>query len=110
MSQQYSIIIQPEAQRGIEAAYFWYSNYSPKTARRWLEGLYQKIMSLQQMPFRCSLAFENDLVEAEIRQLVYGKGSKAYRILFTVVEEQVNVLFIRHIAQKPLSYVEDEEE
>jgi hypothetical protein len=51
-----------------------------------------------------------DLFEAEIRQLVYGKGSKAYRILFTVVEERVNVLFIRHIAQKPLSDVENEEE
>jgi hypothetical protein len=67
-------------------------------------------MSLQQMPFRCSLAFENDFFEAEIRQLIYGKGITAYRILFTVVEDRVNVLFVRHIAQKPLSNLEDEEE
>lgn len=110
MSQRYSVIIQPEAQQGIEAAYFWYSNYSPQTARKWLEGLYQKIMSLQQMPFRCSLAFENDFFEAEIRQLIYGNGSTAYRILFTVVEDRVNVLLVRHTAQKPLSDLEDEEE
>jgi plasmid stabilization system protein ParE len=110
MSQKYSVIIQPEAQQGIEAAYFWYSNCSPQTARRWLEGLYKKIMSLQQMPFRCSLAFENNFFETEIRQIIYGKGNTAYRILFTVVEDRVNVLFVRHIAQKPLFDLEDEEE
>ncbi len=110
MSQKYSVIIQPEAQKGIETAYFWHSNYSPQTARKWLEGLYKKIMSLQQMPFRCSLAFENDFFEEEIRQLIYDKGSKAYRILFTVADYKVYVLFVRHIAQKPLSSLEDEEE
>jgi hypothetical protein len=67
-------------------------------------------MSLQQMPFRCSLAFENNFFETEIRQLIYGRGSTAYRILFTVVEDRVNVLFVRHIAQKPLSDLKDEEE
>lgn len=102
MSDKYRVIIQPEAEEGIKQAYFWASNYSPRQTRNWLEGLHKAILSLEQMPMRCSLAFENNFFESEIRQLVYGKGRNTYRILFTVTEKTVQILFVRHSAQKPL--------
>lgn len=102
MSDKYQVIIQPEAEEGIKQAYFWVSNYSPRQARNWLEGLHRAILSLEQMPLRCSLAFENNFFESEIRQLVYGKGRNAYRILFTVTEKTTQILFVRHSAQRPL--------
>jgi hypothetical protein len=43
-------------------------------------------------------------------QLIYGKGRSAYRILFTITGDIVQILFVRHVAQKPLSSQEDEEE
>jgi len=55
------------------------------------------------MPLRCSLAFENNFFELEIRQLLYGKGKNIYRILFTVTEQTVYILHVRHSAQQPLS-------
>ncbi|CCI09544.1 hypothetical protein [Microcystis aeruginosa] len=70
MSQKYQVVIQPEAQQGIEKAYLWFSKDSPRKARLWLEGLYKAILSLEQMPYRCSLAFENNFLEEEIRQLM----------------------------------------
>lgn len=54
------------------------------------------------MPRRCSLAFENNFFEVEIRQLIYGKGKNAYRILFTVTDKAVQILFVRHSSQQPL--------
>ena len=60
MGEKYQVIIQQEAEQGIKQAYYWVSNDSPRLARQWLEGIYQSIMSLQQMPLRCSLAFENN--------------------------------------------------
>ncbi len=63
MSQKYQVVIQPEAQQGIEEAYLWFSNDSPRKARLWLEGLYKAILSLEQMPYRCSLAFENNFLK-----------------------------------------------
>ena len=102
MSDKYQVIIQPEAEEGIKQAYFWVSNYSPRQARKWLEGLNKAILSLEQMPLRCSFAFENNFFEEEIRQLIYGKGKNAYRILFTVTEKTVQILFVRHSAQQPL--------
>ena len=58
MNDKYQIIIQPEAQKAIEDAYFWFSNISHQKARTWLEGLYKSILSLEKMPSRCSLAFK----------------------------------------------------
>lgn len=61
------------------------------------------------MPSRCSLAFENSFCDEEIRQLVYGKGRNAYRILFTIVDDSVQIIFVRHAAQKPIIGESDEE-
>ncbi|MBS3027491.1 type II toxin-antitoxin system RelE/ParE family toxin [Dolichospermum sp. ST_con] len=103
MNEKYQIIIQPEAQKTIEDAYFWFSNISHQKGRTWLEGLYKSILSLEKMPSRCSLAFENDFFDQEIRQLIYGKGRNTYRIIFTIVDDDVQILFVRHSAQKPMS-------
>jgi plasmid stabilization system protein ParE len=109
MNQKYQVIIQPAAQKAIEEAYFWLSNDSYSKARTWLEGLYKAIFSLETMPARCSLAFENNFFTQEIRQFVYGKGRNTYRILFTIVDDSVQVLFVRYAAQKPMIDESDEE-
>ncbi|MTJ48523.1 type II toxin-antitoxin system RelE/ParE family toxin [Dolichospermum sp. UHCC 0259] len=108
MNEKYQIIIQPEAQKAIEEAYFWFINISHQKARTWLEGLYKSILALEKMPSRCSLAFENDFFDQEIRQLIYGKGRNAYRIIFTIVDDNVQIIFVRHTAQKPMIDKESE--
>jgi len=60
MAEKYRIVIQPEAEQGIKEAYLWLSNYSPRQARSWLEGLYKVIMFLEQMPLRCALAVDDE--------------------------------------------------
>ncbi|WP_016951947.1 type II toxin-antitoxin system RelE/ParE family toxin [Anabaena sp. PCC 7108] len=102
MNEKYQIVIQPEAQKAIEEAYFWFSNISPYKARVWIEGLYKSILSLEKIPYRCSLSFENEFFEQELRQLIYGKGKTAYRIIFTIVDDNVQIIFVRHAAQKPM--------
>ena len=110
MNQKYQVVIQPAAQKAIEEAYFWFSNDSSRQARKWLEGLYKVILSLEIMPFRCSLAFENDFLDQEIRQIIYGKGRNIYRILFTILDDTVQIVFVRHAAQKPIIDEFDEDE
>ncbi|WP_217650593.1 type II toxin-antitoxin system RelE/ParE family toxin [Spirulina major] len=75
-------------------------------AKSWYVHLLRKIQSLTTMPNRCSLAPENDKFSQDIRQLIYGKGRNAYRILFTVLDQQnpptVRILPIRHASRPPL--------
>lgn len=67
------------------------------------------IESLSEMPKRCPLAKENEYFSQEIRQLLYGQGRNAYRILFTIIEEQhlpiVRIIHIRHSALPTLGEV-----
>ncbi len=59
--------------------------------------------SLTEFPDRWGLAPENDAVEPEVRQLLYGKRSGVYRALFTLTGQEVRVLHIRHAARTTLT-------
>ena len=80
----YRVIIQPEAEAELDAAYRWIYEQAPHAASQWFAGIVEAILSLEQFPQRCPLAPENAHFTAEIRQLLYGRRRYAYRILFTV--------------------------
>ena len=65
------------------------------------------------MPARCPLAPENEEFEAETRELLHGKRQHRYRIPFTIREQTIVVLHIRHGAMQSLrgdvADVEDDE-
>ena len=97
MLDEYRIILQPEAFEGMENGFKYIeSEQSTEAARVWTVGIMNAISSLKTMPRRCHVARENDAFPHEIRQLLYGKGARVYRILFTIHEDVVSVLHIRH--------------
>ena len=67
------------------------------------------IATLQEKPQRCALAVEHEIFPEEVRQLLYGKPKNVYRVLFTIRGTTVNVLYVRHTGQAPLT-VDDLEE
>src|SRR5579872_4000254 len=82
----YRVEISEAAEAEAEAAYLWMLRRSPSAAARWYEGLLAAIGSLDEFPHRCPVARESHPFEREIRQLLYGKGRGAYRVLFAIVE------------------------
>lgn len=60
------------------------------------------IATLQKKPQRCALAVENEIFPEQVRQLLYGKAKNLYRVLFTIRDTTVYVLYVRHSAQAPL--------
>ncbi len=102
MAEEYQIIIQPEAYEGMENGYEYIEQDAPENAARWAVGLMDTISSLKVFPSRCALAPENPFFTQEIRQIFYGKGHSTYRILFTISENIVSILHIRHGAQDML--------
>lgn len=91
----YTIIVEERAKADIREAARWMAQYSPEKATLWHFEIEDAILSLEQMPKRCPRAQESHIFKREIRQLIFGK----YRILFTIEDETVRILHIRHSAQ-----------
>src|SRR5436305_1066026 len=88
---------------------------APTHAARWLNGFFNAVRSLARA--RCPLIAEAEDLHREIRQLLYGKGTGTYRILFDVEDEslegpRVRVLRVWHssrdrIRMEDLEFLED---
>ncbi|MEH2192524.1 MAG: type II toxin-antitoxin system RelE/ParE family toxin [Nostoc sp.] len=91
------------AETQIEQAYRWYRERNPEFADRWFRELMNAIATLQEKPQRCALAVEDEIFPEEVRQLLYGKAKNVYRVLFTIRDTTVNVLYVRHSGQAPLT-------
>jgi len=100
----YRIIIEPTAERETRSAVRWKTEHaSPSVASRWYNGLLKKIGTLHHHPYRCPLAGENDRFPEEIRELLYGRHKQhKHRIIFTIRDDAVHVLYVRHSARDEL--------
>lgn len=83
----------------IDNAYSYLRRQNSGYADRWFRDLMDTVATLQEMPLRCALASENDTFSEEIRQLIYGKSRNKYRILFTLREDTIFILHVRHSSQ-----------
>jgi plasmid stabilization system protein ParE len=105
----FQVEITPIAEAQIEQAYRWYRERNPEFADLWFRGLMNTIATLQEKPQRCALAVEHEIFPEEVRQLLYGKAKNTYRVLFTIRDETVYALYVRHSAQAPLTLDDIEE-
>ena len=87
------------SKQNLRNAYLWAAERAPQTADKWLARFEAELQSLAHSPQRCQLAPENKLVDAEIRQLIFGRRQGAYRALFTIVGDEVQVLHVRRAAR-----------
>jgi plasmid stabilization system protein ParE len=105
----FQVEITPIAEAQIEQAYRWYRERNPEFADLWFRGLMNTIATLQEKPQRCSLAIEHEIFPEEVRQLLYGKAKNVYRVLFTIRDDTVYTLYVRHSSQAPLTLNDIEE-
>jgi plasmid stabilization system protein ParE len=99
----YQVRTTKTAEAQIELAYRWLRSRDPDYADRWFRGLMNAIATLQEKPLRCMLARESSILPEELRQLLYGQGRNRYRVLFSSQSDLVQILHVRHVAQKDLT-------
>ena len=99
------IVVTAPARQDIQSAYEWWAlNRSEDQAIRWYDGIYKAIDSLKKSPGRCSRASESELLDQDIRQLLYGlSANPTHRILFAIDERTVVILRVRHTSQDALT-------
>lgn len=95
MSKRYEVIPSPSFEKELEDIFAWIAKQSPQAATNWYNSCLNAIYSLEAVPQRRAVAPENEDFEIEIRQLIHGN----YRILFTIQDDAVHVLHVRHGAR-----------
>ena len=87
----------PDAEEDASAILGWLiEQYAGESGLRWFFKMDAAIASLANYPLRCRLAPENKNFPFEVRELLYGDRPHVYRILFTLQDEVVLILHIRH--------------
>jgi plasmid stabilization system protein ParE len=101
----YRVEITDRALLDVDQAHSWIAEHiSVAQANRWLHGLFRAIATLKRRPLRCPLAAENDKFPYDIREFLYGKRWSVYRIIFTVRDDAVVVLYVHHGARDEISF------
>ena len=96
-------ITQPAEQDMQAALEWWRENRSVEQAARWYRGIRKAVASLRSRPERCPEAPEADLLPQGMRQLLFGIGRRpTHRIVFTIADQEVRILRVRHSSQDAL--------
>ncbi len=100
----YQVKITEPAKQDIRSSFEWWRiNRSAEQADRWYRGIHKSITSLCKMPERCGQAPEADLLDGNMRQLLFGIGRRpTYRIVFTISDKVITILRVRHSSQDTL--------
>ena len=99
----YRVVIQPRARADALEGFRWLAERSPAAARRWYAGLQKAIAKLAENPRLHPVADdESEQLGVTIRQSLYGRQRGVYRILYTIEQDSISVLAIRHSARGPL--------
>lgn len=106
---KYRLSIAAQVATQLERAADWYrqaSGYS-EIGDEWAAGFVAAIESLRTDPARHPLAREAPRLGVELRELHYGSGKRrTHRALFLIRDDVVDVLAIRHSAQRDVAAAE----
>ncbi|QDT63460.1 type II toxin-antitoxin system RelE/ParE family toxin [Calycomorphotria hydatis] len=86
----------PRAKADKRKIFEWLLSHSRKGAVAWLDAYDRKAESLSDQPASHPLADENAELTMEVRQTLFRtRRGKPYRIIFTIVDEEVLILRVR---------------
>jgi plasmid stabilization system protein ParE len=101
---RYRVLITQRAQQEAQANHDWWAEHrSAEQAARWYDAFIRSAFSLDTNPERFAVAPEDGRFPYGLRQLNFGIGRKAtHRMLFTIRQDAVVVLRVRHLAQQAI--------
>lgn len=101
---RYQVRLSSRAEYDVGQVLRWFQKQQAQTAGgRWYGQLLARIETLETRPERCRLADEAEEIGIELREILFGRRSGLYRILFEIRGRIVHILRIRHAARDSLS-------
>ncbi|MBZ0253101.1 MAG: type II toxin-antitoxin system RelE/ParE family toxin [Candidatus Methylomirabilis sp.] len=99
---RYVVDVTPRALASALDAYAWIALHSHFAAESWAAGLWATVDTLQTLAERGARCGDGGLIKEDLREIFYGRGRNAYRIIYRIDGDVVHVLEIRHGARTPL--------
>jgi plasmid stabilization system protein ParE len=97
---RYRVVIQPRARIDTIEGFNWIAERSEDAAIRWYAGLQGAIAKLAKNPERHPVAAEeSERFGITIRESLDGRRRGVYRILYSIEQDTISVLAIRHSAR-----------
>ena len=102
----YEVRLTEPAEMEVDTAFLGRMRFGQKQAERWYADFLKELDSLSTFPRRYPVAPDSEALGGGVRQLLYGKGGMAYRIMYRIIEPSgdesgiVRVLHFRHAAQR----------
>ena len=93
---EFRVDFTPRAQQDLDKIYDWVVGNAPITGQRWFDRFENSILSLSNFPKRCPVEPKLSSPRQTIRKLVFGTTRYKYHVYFTIRDEVVMVLHIRH--------------
>jgi len=100
----FDVVVLTRANLELTSIVNWIAERSTDGAIEWLDVFESAKHSLEKNPLAFGFALENEFVDLEIRQILFGtrRGSR-YRAVYHVDGNKVRILHVRGPGQPPLS-------
>jgi plasmid stabilization system protein ParE len=95
----YRVNLTPRAKDDLDRIYATVIREAPYRGPEWFDRFEQSILSLSNLPERCTIVPKLSTAERTVRQLLFGRRH-VYRIYFAIFGDEVRVLHVRHGARK----------
>jgi plasmid stabilization system protein ParE len=102
---EFRVEVAPRAQQDPDKIYDWVVSSAPIAGLRWCERFENSLASLSNFPGRCPVETTLSSRRQTIRKLVFGTTRHKYRVYFTIRQEVVMVLHIRHGSRRTPGHV-----
>src|SRR5262245_845931 len=102
---RYRVEFTDRASGDIRGCYLYIAQHGPANPDSWIGGLEKTLELLEVFPQRCGLAPESRQARVEVHQTFYT----GFRILFTIRDDMVLVLHVRHGARRFMTRKEAKE-
>jgi len=101
---KYGLTVLQPAKEDIDQIRRWLAGYSPAGASSWYGILDETVRALKNDPEQSELAPESRDFGREIRHRLFKtRRGKPYRVVYTIVGNQIRVLLVRGPGQAPLT-------
>jgi plasmid stabilization system protein ParE len=91
-----NVVLQTEAERNVSGIRDWIADRSADGARRWFDQFLRTVDLIRDDPERFAIAPESHVLSREVRQASFRMSSgRVYRILFTLADDEIHVLYVR---------------